>query len=350
MRRKFLLFTNKVLVVLTLLCYLSTLVSPEIIWVAGFFSYLIPPLFIVHGICMYLWYRWKKINMLYSAITILVGYKFIVSTIALNLDASEGHDLSVLTYNTRVFNVYDHLNKNFESSKKMINWIKQDDSDIKCFQEFYNKKDSEVFNTSEELMQNGKYYSYVQPKAVVDKQEFGLAIYSKFPIIDKGRVTFKEKSQNDAIFVDVVSKKDTIRIINVHLQSMSINANVFDEKYDWKTNLINLGKKLKKGFIARAQQLEAIEQYIVNCRYRVILCGDLNDPPYSYTYFKLQCMLNSAFEDAANGFGFSYNGKLFFLRIDNQFYGKGFKPVNHQTLRDVSYSDHFPIKVLYQIE
>lgn len=288
--------------------------------------------------------------MLYSTITMLIGYKFILSTVALNFDTGGAHDFSVLTYNSRVFNVYDHLNEDYERSKQMINWIKHEESDIKCFQEFYNKSASKVFNTSKQLQQNGKYYSFVEPKLSSKGQEFGVAIFSKFPIVNKGRIEFKTKSRNDAIYADVLLKKDTIRIINVHLQSMSIAENVFEEKWDLKTNLRTLGRKLKNGFIARAQQLAAIEKYITNCPHRVVLCGDLNDPPYSYTYFKLQSMLQSAFEHAANGFGFSYNGKLFFLRIDNQFYGNGLKPTNHFTLRDIDYSDHFPVKAFYAIE
>lgn len=288
--------------------------------------------------------------MLYSGIALLLGYKFILSTFAINVDIGGDHDLKVLTYNTRVFNVYDHLNKDYVSSKKMIEWVLKDDSDVKCFQEYYNKKDSKLFNTTEQLKQGGKYHAYIDPRLSTKGQDFGLAIFSKHPIIKKGRIEFKEKSKNDAIFADIVLNADTIRIINVHLQSMSIEGDHLVKNHDFKTIAQVVGRKLKAGFIARAQQLEAIEQYIEDCKHRVILCGDLNDIPYSYTYFKLQCMLNSAFEDSANGFGFSYNGKLFFLRIDNQFYGKGLKATNYFTLRAIDYSDHFPVKAHYKIE
>lgn len=288
--------------------------------------------------------------MLYSAITLIIGYRFIFSTVAVNFDVGDQHDLSVLTYNTRVFNVYDHLNEEYQSSKKMIDWAVNDESDIKCFQEYYNKNSSEIFNTTKLLQRKGTYYAYAQPNLVSHKQEFGLAIFSKHPIINKGRIKFKEKSKNDAIFADILFKKDTIRVINIHLQSMSIGEGVFDSTQTWQTNVKNLGRKLKRGFIARAQQLDAIEAYIEKCPYPIILCGDLNDPPYSYTYFKLQCMLSSTFEDAANGFGFSYNGKLFFLRIDNQFYSPELQATDCFTLRDIDYSDHFPVKAYYKIK
>jgi len=283
-----------------------------------------------------------------SGVTMLLGIKFIFSTFAINLNTDDEHDLSVLSYNTRVFNVYDHLNKNYESSKKMINWVLQDDSDIKCLQEFYNKKQSKIFNTTERLRKNGAYHAYVDAKYEGKSREFGLAIFSRYPIIDKGRIEFKEESSNDAIYADIVKGTDTIRIINVHLQSISISEGLLEDNGLKKiTRAVAL--KLKRGFIARAKQLHEVEKYIENCKYRVILCGDLNDLPYSYTYFKLQSMLHSSFENAGNGFGFSYNGTLFFLRIDNQFYSDGIEPIGYFTLREVSYSDHFPIKAYYKL-
>lgn len=288
--------------------------------------------------------------MLYSIAAMVIGYKFILSTVALNFDIGGEYDFTVLTYNTRIFNAYDHLNEQNQSSKKIIDWVKNDESDIKCIQEFYNKSDSKIFNTTSKLQQNGAYYSYTQPRLINKGQEFGLAIFSKFPIVNKGRIEFKEKSKNDAIYADVLIQKDTVRVINVHLESMSIAENIFEERLDFKTNVKNLTKKLRIGFVARAQQLAAVEKYITNCRHRVILCGDLNDPPYSYTYLKLQSMLESGFEQAANGFGFSYNGNLFFLRIDNQFHSEGLKPTNYFTLREVTYSDHFPVKAHYKFQ
>ncbi len=351
MKRKALLFFNKILIAFTLLAYGCAFISPETFWLAGFVAYLIPVFFLFHFFCLYAWWKLDKKKMLLSALTLLIGYKFIFSTVAINFDNTSKSDFSVLSYNTRVFNVYDHLNEGNHSSEKMLDWVKNDDSDIKCFQEYYNLTSSETFNSTQKIKNGGQYYAYVQPRLVSKKQEFGLAIFSKFPIIKKGRIEFSEASSNDAIFADVViEKKDTIRIINIHLQSMSIDEKNLTNTDEWKSNAKSLGKSLKRGFIARAKQLDAVEKYVLESPHRVVLCGDLNDTPYSYTYFRLLQTLRSTFEHAGNGFGFSYNGKLFFLRIDNQFHSKDLFPSNYETLRSVKFSDHFPIKGFYRFE
>ena len=106
---------------------------------------------------------------------------------------------------------------------------------------------------------------------------------------------------------------------------------------------------LKKGFQKRAEQLKEVEIYIQNSPYPVILCGDLNDLPYSYTYTRLNKFLNNAFEKAGNGFGFTHNGKLNFLRIDNQFFDSRFQIHSFETIHSIKFSDHYPIKAVYSL-
>jgi endonuclease/exonuclease/phosphatase family metal-dependent hydrolase len=109
----------------------------------------------------------------------------------------------------------------------------------------------------------------------------------------------------------------------------------------------NVADKLKYGFISRAKQVQSLTAHMAACPYKHIICGDINDIPYSYTYFTLRSKLKNAFEEAANGFGFSYNGKLFFLRIDNQFYSEGLETKSYATHREINYSDNFPVRASY---
>ena len=107
------------------------------------------------------------------------------------------------------------------------------------------------------------------------------------------------------------------------------------------------GYRLRKGFVSRAIQIKGLVNNIKECKYKIILCGDLNELPYSYPYFSLRGQLHNAFEKAGNGFGFTYNGKLFFLRIDNQFFSKNLEINNFMTHRNIDYSDHFPLTASY---
>lgn len=107
--------------------------------------------------------------------------------------------------------------------------------------------------------------------------------------------------------------------------------------------------RLKRGFTTHSRQINIVDSCVRNSPYPVIVCGDFNSMPYSYVYQKMRHNLSNAFEDAGNGFGFSYRDpKLFFLRIDNQFYSDSRLHVfDYQTHRDIELSDHFPITATY---
>lgn len=100
----------------------------------------------------------------------------------------------------------------------------------------------------------------------------------------------------------------------------------------------------------RASQVKILSEHIKNSPYPVILAGDFNDVPYSYTYFTLKSILLNAFEEAGRGFGFTYNKVLFFLRIDNIFYDEAFEIRQFKTHREVDYSDHYPISAVFKLD
>jgi endonuclease/exonuclease/phosphatase family metal-dependent hydrolase len=229
--------------------------------------------------------------------------------------------------------------------------VKNQNTDIQCYQEFYNDSKHNIFDVSNDLKKMN-YHAYVH--AVYRNRinaEFGLAIFSKFPIINKGEVPFREKKRfNSAIYVDVVTQKDTLRIINMHLQSIYLDENQLLDDNTTEKEVKGVVEKLKKGFLSRAEQIEDLQQFIRKTKYPTILCGDLNDMPYSFAYQSLNSILENAFETEGNGLGFTYNGKLFFLRIDHQFFSKQLDPLSFKVHREAKNSDHFPISVVYELE
>lgn len=93
--------------------------------------------------------------------------------------------------------------------------------------------------------------------------------------------------------------------------------------------------------------MQILKKHLLGSPYPVILAGDFNDLPYSYTYFSLRENLENAFESKGRGFGFTYNKVLFFLRIDNVFFDKALEVLQFKTLREVDYSDHYPISAVF---
>ncbi|MBX2840777.1 MAG: endonuclease/exonuclease/phosphatase family protein [Flammeovirgaceae bacterium] len=331
--------------------FICVLIPPSTFWICSFIALTIPLLLIIQFFFLIYWGLKKNKQIILPLISLLVAYPFLSATLSFSSQELSENNLSVLSYNTRVFNVYDHLNKDFDSSKKMIDWVSKEDSDVKCFQEYYNDKKSPIFKTTQKIGNNAGYYHFVKPVVINHiGAEFGLAIFSKYPIVEKGVIDLQMQSTNSAIFADIKVNQDTIRIINIHLQSLSISEDDLAFNSNSKENYKNLFTKIKEGYINRDKQLANIETYLKDSPYKTIVCGDLNDTPYSYVYFRLKKYLNNAFEEAGTGFGFTYNGKLFFLRIDNQFYSEGLEATGFETKREVKFSDHFPIKVFYNLE
>ena len=107
--------------------------------------------------------------------------------------------------------------------------------------------------------------------------------------------------------------------------------------------------KLKKGAVAHSNEIDQLINNTSDCPYPFIICGDFNEIPYSYNYLKLRKHYTNTFEIAGSGFGFSYNGRLFYLRIDHHFFSKGIRPIQYSVEWNFRKSGHFPTVGIYQL-
>ena len=342
----------RIIGVASLVVLASVFISPQAFWLAGIFSLMIPVVLTLHLILLIYFLFKPSPKIWYSLFIVAFGIIFLNRTIAIHGPLDDQGSLSVLSYNVRVFNVYSHLNENYRSSKNMMKWIKSRTEDVICFQEFYYEPKSEIFSTVPQIQVEYPYFHF-QPKVTNHiGAQFGMAIFSRRPIVNKGSLEVTRNSMNDILYVDLDVGTDTVRVYNVHLESMSIDEDQLtsSNRENWSQNLGELFGQLRYGFSHRAQQIDKLVNHMQASPYKVILVGDLNDVPYSYSYQKLKKYLHSSFENAGKGFGFTFNGKLFFLRIDNQFYGEGIRVNRFETLREIKFTDHYPISAIYSID
>lgn len=337
---------------LSLVIFVSIFISPQVVWLSGLLSLTIPLVLVINSLLLvYLVARGSGL-FFYPLLVCMVGLIFLSRTIAMHEPEAVDQDLSVISYNVRVFNVYSHLNTDFIQSRSTIDWIANRDDDIKCLQEFYVQPGHEIFSTIRALGNKNPYYHFEPTFVNSVGAKFGMAIFSKYPIINRGSLHVNESSNNSILYADIVKDKDTVRVYNVHLESMSIDEQQLTNtnRENISSNLRQLLSQLKHGFIQRAAQIDNLCKHLGTSPYPVILVGDLNDMPYSYSYQKLKKYLHSAFENGGQGFGFTFNGRLFFLRIDNQFYSEGITLGNFETHRGVKHTDHFPVTAEYSLQ
>ncbi|WP_460504270.1 endonuclease/exonuclease/phosphatase family protein, partial [Hymenobacter agri] len=137
--------------------------------------------------------------------------------------------VSLLSANVRIFNVYSQLrDPDNASSKNFIRWLAASPADVLCLQEYYNepggtRENGGVFQSEARLGRGSGRHAFVSPSLTNRAgAEFGLAIFSRFPIVQRGVIPFGKLTQNHAMWADLARPHDTIRVFNVHFQSMSM--------------------------------------------------------------------------------------------------------------------------------
>jgi endonuclease/exonuclease/phosphatase family metal-dependent hydrolase len=273
------------------------------------------------------------------------------------ISASLQKPVSIMSYNTRMFDFYDHSGLP-ETPQKIFDFILGQAPDIICFQEYFTSLRKEAY-TPNAVAAKFRAYPYKQVEYLqthTGNTGYGLAIFSKYPIIDGGAIRF-EHSRNLAIFSDINIKGTTVRIFNTHLESIGFkddDLNVLDSldfimSESQKQGLLNISTKLTRAFSMRSNQAEALARHISNSPYPVIVCGDFNDTPVSYVYRTMRGPLKDAFKESGSGFGGTYNGRLPSFRIDYIFHAPEFKAYNFETFQ-VQYSDHSPISTIIDLQ
>jgi endonuclease/exonuclease/phosphatase family metal-dependent hydrolase len=180
----------------------------------------------------------------------------------------------------------------------------------------------------------------------------GIVTLSKYPIVNKQDVDYDAKF-NLSVFSDIVVGKDTIRVVNNHLESNRITAQDMQEtsklreefSSDKFTDITKyLSEKLSIASKVRAKQADVIAKIRKETPYKLIMCGDFNDVPSSYTYTKAKGNLNDAFCKTETGLGWTYNRSFFRFRIDYILYDNSFVSNNYKRGNSRA-SDHYPIRV-----
>ena len=105
-----------------------------------------------------------------------------------------------------------------------------------------------------------------------------------------------------------------------------------------------LASKIVQASSLRQEQAKSVDNYIQSAKLEnIIVCGDFNDSPLSYTNRLLESRLTNAFIQAGFGLGISYNQNKFYFRIDNILISKNLKAYHCEVDQSIKASDHYPI-------
>ena len=257
----------------------------------------------------------------------------------------EGIKLSVASYNTGMFSSSSKKLTRGECRQEIGKFLKSEDPDIVCLQEFF----AEDYTQADTLFGQYPHRHYHLFKARNGKL-FGNIILSKFPIKDKGRLSFPG-STNLAIFADIEHYGRTLRVYNNHLESYDVSFTALAKKFGSQEHLsreeltqdiVETHGKMKNTFIKRSEQVDRILEDINNSAHRTIICGDFNDTPMSYTYYTLAKHHKDTFEEAGSGFGATFIPVWPLLRIDYLLVPTDSECIRH-SVHKTELSDHYPV-------
>lgn len=232
-----------------------------------------------------------------------------------------------MTFNTRAFNKYQWIDIP-DIGDKIMTFVKEQDADILCFQEF---------NYSRAMEFDQYPYHYVE-YIFLEQPRVVQGILSKYPIVQKGSLDFPQ-SHNNASFADVVYKQDTIRIYNVHLESLRIDPHTDAIINEVSGKLVN---RMSKAFSKQEEQANILAEHQQTTTFNKIVCGDFNTTQYSKAYRIIKGPLQDTFTQKGEGFGRTYDLNYFPLRIDFMLVDEAFEITSHNNV-DVTLSDHYPV-------
>jgi endonuclease/exonuclease/phosphatase family metal-dependent hydrolase len=340
---KMMFFFNIVLTMLTFLAYVLPFLAPKFFPFLSVLTLILPLFLILNALFFIYWLLQFKRQIFLSALVLLMGITFINKFYKFSsndLPESE-NDFVVMSYNVRLFNLFEWLPKE-DVSNDIQHFINEKNPDILCIQEFSYASDIDL-----------KVYPHRYIFMQGNKIRTGQAIFSKFPIIDEGNLVFPN-SNNNVIFADIKKGKDIIRVYNMHLQSIKISPDVnemsenVDEINQEKSQMVI--KRIGRAFRKQQQQAEIIMNHKKDCAYPIIICGDMNNSPFSYVYRNVKGKLNDTFEEAGSGFGKTYNFKYYPARIDYIFADPGMKVKSFESFPNFVNSDHYPIMTRLSID
>ncbi len=355
------LIANIMIILALALSYLSVHFSPEKSLILPFFGLLYPFLIIISLFFVIYWILRRRWLFLASAIMIMAGWNHLERTVQVRFSDKKPENNSyfkIITYNVKNLsndNV-DLVDSGIRNN--ILGYLEEQNPDIVCLQEFaVVGSDPEMFIKSFADRLKMPYYAHSQYFEKQKKYLNAILIFSKFPILDYGSVK-KDNMYNYALFTNLLIREDTVRLYNIHLQSLRLRHEDYNfvsgldqslkENDNLKAGLRRIIVKLKNAFSQRALQVDTIASCILNSPYPVILCGDFNDTPNSYAYQKLTDNLKDAFMESGMGFGNTYIGKLPSYRIDYILYNDYF--TSRECRRDlVKFSDHYPVRCMIGI-
>ncbi len=367
--KKFLKITWVGIVILTAIIYLlaslSAFISPAQFSFISLFALAFPYVFICTlVICIAGFFIHKKLSIV-LLILLPAGIYNLVHTVAFHLPKNfvkekDSTTLRIMTWNVQSFDSYLLRQKNKEGYKNnrsaMLQLILDYNPDVICFQEYIDYQNTAKRRSiKNDLTAAGYPYSYASNERFIERRRKfaaygGTAIYSKYPLLDSGKVKLINSDvgkEEYMIYASLNFNQQPLRVFTAHLLSYSLYTdtsdmsqdNIYQITYDRK---LSIQQKIRETGLQHLEEIARIQAQINASPFPVIYCGDMNTTACTYIYHHLKEDLQDAFLQKGSGLGVTFYKLLATLRIDFCFVNRLMK-VQQCTVAKAKLSDHYPV-------
>lgn len=323
-------------------CCMSTWIDPAVHPRVSVVGILFPFLLLANLAFVPFWLIFKKKLIIIPILGMLLCSGFILDYCPVHLTSEKAQNdsvLKVVSWNTHGFGCHG------EGWVDVTKYLQESDADIICLVE-NEAGEARKLELNQWANQNGYYHGKDCPVR---------EIYSRYPLLSSEKIGMNSQTNNGAINYRILVGEDTVNVILVHLESNRFSPEEKDEYQGLvkspKRNTMEQGSrmilsKLAVGASRRGPQVDSLTHYLSQLDGQsVILCGDFNDTPISYSYQQVNKQLKNAYRESGNGIGVTYNQTFFWVRIDHLFHSDDWTSVSAKVDETTEASDHYPLLV-----
>ena len=307
----------------------------------------LPVFLLINLVFLFFWvvFKWRMVWI--SVLGLVLAYVPISIYMPLNSsqDIPEGA-LKIISYNVCAYGGNYKYEQGFE---KVRDYLAEEKPDIVCIQEDIDTWRRYVFLHYE------KTFAYNDTMVIANNPQSynALGIHSKYPIIHRERIAYPSAANGSVAWWLKVGD-DTLIVVNNHFESCHLNK---DDRAQYLQMIKGkmprdsvreesklLLVKLAEANAKRSGQIRTVRQYVLDhSQYPVIVCGDFNDSPISYSRHAMAEVLTDCYATTGKGIGLSYNQKAFSFRIDHFFCNDKLQPYRCEIDGKMDASDHNPL-------
>lgn len=342
-----------------LLCFAAGYISPVKAKHLALFSLSTPFAIAANLLFVVFWlFGRRKWRLGFSLLALVITYQLVLSVIGLNFIRDKKQPeaslpLRIMTWNVHGMGIFDRP-ANRETDERIMAFIEKESPDILCLPEFYTVYNNALKPYSTNILKRCGYkeFRFKDDNSLGTKIYLGTAIFSKYPLR-----SFQDIPLHKYVYLlqcDVqLPSGQVVRTYFCHLQSflLSNGEKTYLEEVRHRNKEIGIDRsrsfvrRFGEAYVKRAVQADSAAAIIARSPYPVIICGDFNDLPGSYTYTRMKGELADAFYEKGRGLGRTYNMFSPTLRIDYIFYDPRILKIAAYRSPHTDLSDHNPVIV-----